>query len=138
MYPTSVLRWGDPVTVTGPFGGLFQGAVRVKFTGAPAMAPAILGPFQASVQVPEGAQTGECWVEINGRRTFGTQCVITPGTSITQPRPSLGVRRGTRAWQDFGEKSLMGYTASWVMPVGIIAGLIGLYFVLRSPAKGIL
>ncbi len=109
IYPTTNLRWGDPVTVTGPFAGQFQGNVRVKFAGAPWQAPAILGPFQATVQVPDGAQTGACVVEINGRVAFGTQCSVVPGGAL---RGRLAERKDTRAWKDFGPKDLNGYHAA--------------------------
>lgn len=114
IYPTSNLRWGDPITVTGPFAGQFQGNVRVKFAGAPWQAPAILGPFQATVQVPDGAQTGACVVEINGRVAFGTQCSVVPGGAL---RGRLSERRGTRAWKDFGPKDLSG-TLDGYSPMG--------------------
>lgn len=105
IYPRTGLRWGDPVSITGPFAGSGQGHVRVKFAGAPATAPQILGPFQASVQVPEGSQTGECWVELDGRRLFGGVCEIVPA------RTHGAHRRGTEEWRDFGQKGLhgMGY-----------------------------
>jgi len=117
IYPTSNLRWGDPVTVTGPFAGQFQGNVRVKFAGAPWQAPAILGPFQATVQVPDGAQTGACVVEINGRVAFGTQCSVVPGGAL---RGRLSERQDTRSWKDFGPKDLngMGYIVLGAVTVG--------------------
>ena len=108
IFPTNNLRWGDPVNVTGNFSGLMQGQVRVKFAGAPWQAPAIMGPFSATVQVPEGAQTGECLIEVNGQQVFGSQCSVVPGVSITKPHPVLGVRKNTAAWQNYGDMSRMG------------------------------
>jgi hypothetical protein len=72
-------RVGDVVNVTGPFAGLIQGQVRVKFEGGPWLSPTLMGPFSASVVVPEGAVTGVCEIEIDGRRVFGTNCVVDPG-----------------------------------------------------------
>lgn len=107
LFPTSNLKWGDVVNVTGPFQGLFQGQVRVKFAGAPWQAPAITGPFSASVMVPKGAQTGICAIEINGRRVFGRQCTVQPSKQA-MPREM----RGREAWHDFGEKSMGEYLRS--------------------------
>lgn len=104
LFPTN-LRWGDVVNVTGPFQGLFQGQVRVKFTGAPWQAPTMQGPFSASVIVPEGAQTGECAIEINGRRAFGTQCVITPATGFRGQRVAPSVGPYGEAWKNYGDLS---------------------------------
>jgi len=104
LFPTSNLKPGDVVNVTGPFQGLFQGQVRVKFTGAPWQAPSMQGPFSASVRVPDGAETGECAVEINGQRVYGTQCsIVGPGNA----KPASGPY--PEAWQNFGDKgSSMG------------------------------
>jgi len=72
-------RVGDVVDVTGPFAGLIQGQVRVKFTGTSWLSPVLQGPASASIVVPQGARTGLCEVEVNGRRVFGTNCVVDPG-----------------------------------------------------------
>jgi hypothetical protein len=103
LFPTNNLHWGDVVNVTGPFQGLFQGQVRVKFTGVPWQAPSMQGPFSASVTVPEGAETGECLIEINGSPAFGTQCSIVPRTGAM---PGNGPY--PEAWKNFGDKSRMG------------------------------
>ena len=105
LFPTSNLRWGDVVNVTGPFQGLHQGQVRVKFTGAPWQAPTMQGPFSASVIVPEGAKTGECAIEINGRRAFGTQCVIVPATGYKGQKVAPRGGPYGEAWKDFGPKT---------------------------------
>jgi hypothetical protein len=75
------------------------------------MAPQILGPFSASVVVPDGSETGECAIEINGRRVFGTNCVITPASTVGGQvmRPKEHTR--TAAWKDFGEKGTDGLGA---------------------------
>jgi hypothetical protein len=72
------LRVGDVANVTGPFAGLIQGQVQVKFQGSSWLSPSMQGPFSASVLVPPDAQTGVCEIEINGRRVFGAQCIIDP------------------------------------------------------------
>jgi hypothetical protein len=105
LFPTNNLKAGDVVNVTGPFQGLTQGMVRVKFNGAPWMAPAMRGPFSASVIVPDGAETGECMIEINGRVVFGRQC------SVVQERfrgAKPQEQRDTPSWKNFGDKSRMG------------------------------
>lgn len=119
LFPTDNLRWGDVVNVTGPFQGLFQGQVRVKFTGAPWHAPSMQGPFSASVRVPEGSETGECLIEIDGRRVFGTQCTISPSTGSAPKRGPY-----PEAWKNFGEKSLSGIdptTRNFLLAGGAIA-----------------
>lgn len=104
LFPTNNLRWGDVVNVTGPFQGLMQGMVRVKFTGGPWLAPFLTGPFSGSVQVPEGAETGECLIEINGRRAFGTQCVITPATGYYGQKVAPQRSPYGEEWKNVGEK----------------------------------
>lgn len=83
IFPTT-LRVGEPVNITGPFGTLGFGSVRVKFVGAPWINASIIGPATATVIVPRGAQNGLCEVEINGRRAFGTNCTINPGVVQTR------------------------------------------------------
>lgn len=78
IFPTHT-RVGDVVTITGPFGGLAQGQVRIKFNGSRWLSPQMMGPATASVVVPAGARNGLCEVEINGRRTFGTNCIVDAG-----------------------------------------------------------
>lgn len=107
IFPTQGLRWGDVVNITGPFQSLFQGQIRVKFSGAPWQAPAIQGPFSASLIVPDGARTGECAIEINGRRAFGTQCGITPASTTNGQVVRPGEHKDIQSWKDFGEKSRM-------------------------------
>lgn len=80
IFPTHT-RVGDVVTITGPFAGLVQGQVRIRFRGTSWLSPQIIGPATASVVVPEGAQNGLCEVEVNQRRVFGTNCIIDPSTS---------------------------------------------------------
>jgi hypothetical protein len=82
-----------------------QGMVRVKFNGAPWMAPAMRGPFSASVIVPDSAETGECMIEINGRVVFGRQCsVVQERFRGAKPQES----KDTASWKNFGDKSRMG------------------------------
>jgi hypothetical protein len=78
LFPRS-FRVGEVVNVTGPFAGLIQGQVRVRFTGGPWQSPSMMGPFSASVVVPEGAESGTCEVEIDGRQTFGGHCTVIGG-----------------------------------------------------------
>lgn len=120
LFPTSNLKAGDVVNVTGSFQGLHQGQVRVKFAGAPWQAPSMQGPFSASVLVPQGAETGECLIEVNGRIVFGRQCsVVQERFAGAKPRDRYG------AWEDFGEKSRMGsyVTTTESRGVGAIASL---------------
>ena len=112
LFPTHT-RVGDVVTVTGPFGGMFQGSVRVKFQGSSWLSPQMIGPATASVVVPEGAETGLCEVEANGRRIFGTNCVIDRGTERVGRPSHKG--RDARAWTQRGE--LMGYIATGALPL---------------------
>lgn len=123
LFPTHT-RVGDVVMVTGPFGGFGQGQVRVKFQGAGWLSPQIMGPTSASVVVPEGAETGLCEIEINGRRVFGTNCVIDRG-QVRVGQPSHG--RDTRAWNWAGgelvqtsgtKKPLQGYLGA--MPANVV------------------
>ena len=79
IFPTHT-RVGDQVTISGPFGTFAQGQVRVKFEGTGWLSPQLLGPATASVIVPQGARNGLCEVEINGRRVFGTNCIVDAGT----------------------------------------------------------
>lgn len=132
LFPTSNLYWGDVVNVTGPFQGLHQGQVRVKFTGATWQAPVMQGPFSASVRVPEGAETGECLIEINGSRAFGTQCSISPRTGSYGQRAVPRSGPYGEAWKDFGDKSRMslsgdsGVGLSGFVVLGLIAGAVWL------------
>jgi hypothetical protein len=121
LFPTSNLKWGDVVNVTGPFQGLHQGQIRVKFQGASWQAPAMQGPFSASVRVPEGAETGVCAIEVNGRRVFGTQCTITPATGFRGQKVAPARGPYGEAWKDFGDKSLMGFVPegmAWKVAAG--------------------
>lgn len=104
IFPTHT-RVGDVVTITGPFGALGQGQVRVRFNGTSWLSPRMMGPATASVVVPAGAQTGVCEVEIGGRRVAGANCVIDRGTQRIGRPSHKG--RSVRAWTQKGE--LMGY-----------------------------
>ena len=104
LFPTSNLRWGDVVNVTGPFAGLMQGMVRVKFTGSSWLAPFLTGPYSGSVQVPEGSETGECLIEVNGRRVFGTQCVVTPATGYYGQKVAPQRSPYGEEWRNIGDK----------------------------------
>jgi hypothetical protein len=95
IFPTHT-RVGDVVNVTGPFGGLHQGQVRVKFQGTGWLSPQLMGPTMASVVVPQGAENGLCQIEIDGRRVFGTNCIIEKGTDRIGSPSHAG--RDTRAW----------------------------------------
>lgn len=99
MFPTSV-RWGDVITVMGPFAGMFQGQVVARMQGVSGgIAIAMTGPHGGSFVVPEGAQTGSCTVEVNGRQMFGANCVVaTAGPG--QGRPAE--HRAIRAWHGAG------------------------------------
>lgn len=94
IFPTHT-RQGDVVNIVGPFGGFGQGQVRVRFQGSGWLYPQIMGPTAASVVVPQDAETGLCEVEMNGRRIFGTNCVIEKG-QVRVGQKSHG--RDTRAW----------------------------------------
>ena len=96
LFPTHT-RVGDVVTVTGPFGGLAQGQVRVKFHGARWMSPQIIGPGTASVVVPRGARNGLCEIEVNGRRVWGTNCIVDKGVDRTGDPSHKG--RSVRSWR---------------------------------------
>lgn len=75
IYPTT-LRRGEPVTITGNFGGVTPFQVAVGFTNGGTQSPTIYSPNYGTVVVPDDAETGECYIEVNGSRAFGTQCVI--------------------------------------------------------------
>lgn len=83
LFPTTV-RVGDVVNVQGPFAGKFQGQVVVRFAGAPPEAIALTGPFGGSVQVPEGATTGACTIELDGRIVYGGHCTVTAATPVAR------------------------------------------------------
>lgn len=100
LFPTNV-KWGDVVNVTGPFAGAFQGQVLVRFAGVPAQAVAIMGPFGGSVVVPDGAETGACQIELNGRTIYGTNCVVSKGLSGGPPPARAGEH--LPAWKNVGE-----------------------------------
>jgi hypothetical protein len=70
----------------------------------------------ASVVVPEGAENGLCEVEINGRRVFGTNCIVEKGT-VRVGKPSHA-GRDTRAWTQKGER-LEGYLGG-AMPATLV------------------
>jgi hypothetical protein len=118
IFPTS-LRWGDVAMISGSFQGISQGQIRVKFQGAPWQAPALLGPFSASVVVPDGSETGLCAVEVDGRQVFGANCVITPastvGGQVMRPREHKAIE----SWKNYGEKTLEGIvdlaTSPWFL-----------------------
>ena len=114
LFPTNV-KWGDVVNVTGPFAGKFQGQVLVRFAGVSAVAPALTGPFGGSVVVPDGAQTGACTIEVDGRTVFGTNCVVSASTGFVERPARAPEHRGFRAWHNVGqgtplaaERALMG------------------------------
>ena len=114
LFPTTV-KWGDVVNVTGPFAGKFQGQVIVRFAGAPSVAPALTSPFGGSVVVPDGAQTGACTIEVDGRTVFGTNCVVSGSTGFVERPARAPEHRGFRAWHNVGqgtplasERALMG------------------------------
>jgi hypothetical protein len=101
LFPTSA-KWGDVVTVQGNFAGLHQGEVVVRFAGVPAQAIALTSAYGGSVVVPEGAQTGACQVEVQGRQVFGTNCTISKGLS-GGPLPAQAPEHASaQAWKDFG------------------------------------
>lgn len=100
IFPTHT-RVGDVVTITGPFGGLAQGQVRVRFRGTSWLSPQMMGPGTASVVVPRGAQTGLCEVEVNGRRTGGSNCIIDQGVDRVGRPSHKG--RSQRAWTQKGQ-----------------------------------
>lgn len=74
--------------------GTFQGSVVVRFQGAPAMSVMMTSRGGGSVVVPDGAQTGSCTVEVDGRQVYGTNCVVTP--SVGGPKPKE--RTGSASW----------------------------------------
>jgi hypothetical protein len=91
------VRWGDVVSVMGPFAGKFQGAVVVKFAGARAEAIALTSAYGGSVIVPEGAETGLCSIELDGRQVYGTNCVVSPTGPNPQARPKE--LKDMRSWK---------------------------------------
>ncbi len=102
LFPTNV-KWGDVVTVQGPFAGKFQGQVLVRFAGVPAQAVALTSQFGGSVVVPEGAESGACQIEVDGRVVHGTNCVVSRGMSGPMPPARAPEHRGVRAWKNVGE-----------------------------------
>jgi hypothetical protein len=94
IFPTHA-SVGDVVTITGPFGTSVQGQVRVRFHGTSWRSPQIIGPGTASIVVPEGAKNGLCEVEIDGRRVFGTNCIILGRDVVGRPSHK---GREVRAW----------------------------------------
>lgn len=121
IFPTHT-RVGDVVTITGPFGGMTQGSVRVKFQGSNWLSPQMMGPGTASVVVPEGAENGVCEVEINGRRVFGTNCIVDAGTDRVGHPSHKG--RDARAWTQRGKLLLPGQLSGsdQAMPYLLIGG----------------
>lgn len=99
IFPTT-LRAGGVANVTGPFAGLVQGQVRVKFEGSRWLSPSMQGPYSASVVVPPSARTGLCEIEINGRRVFGANCVI---EGDAQPRGRHHGIYTRRQWTQRGQ-----------------------------------
>lgn len=73
--PTT-LRKGEPVTISGNFGATSPFQVAVGFTNAGTQTPVMTGPNYGTVIVPDSAETGECYIEVNGSRVYGTSCVI--------------------------------------------------------------
>ncbi len=126
LFPTT-LQWGDVVNVTGPFAGKFQGQVLVRFVGAPAQAIAMAGPYGGSVVVPDGAQTGACTVEVDGRTVFSANCVIREATTVGRPREHAAIE----SWKNvgtgrqlLGEDSMDSYVndgTEWTRGVGAVA-----------------
>jgi hypothetical protein len=111
LFPTHT-RVGDVVTVTGPFGGMMQGSVRVKFTGTSWLSPQMMGPATASVVVPQGARNGVCEIEVNGRRIYGTNCIIDQGVERVGRPSHKG--RDSRAWTQKGSPiGLAGIKDAW-------------------------
>ncbi|MBT8452976.1 MAG: hypothetical protein KJO40_13490 [Deltaproteobacteria bacterium] len=127
LFPTNA-KWGDVVTVQGNFAGLHQGEVLVRFAGAPAQAIALTSAYGGSVVVPQGAQSGACQVEVQGRQVFGGSCVISEGRSGPSLPAQAPEHAAVRAWKDFGPKTAllglgdtMTYHADSYEGVGAIA-----------------
>lgn len=113
LFPTNV-SWGDVVNVTGPFAGLHQGQVRVKFAGVPYQAVALTSGYGGSVVVPDGAQTGACMIEVNGRTVFSANCVVTKRTGSYGQRVRAVEHPKTQSWKNFGPSTaLMGDDMSY-------------------------
>jgi hypothetical protein len=106
LFPTTV-KWGDVVTVQGNFAGKFQGQVVVRFAGVPAQAIAMMSPYGGSVVVPEGAQTGACQVEVDGRVVFGANCVISKGLSGGPLPAQAPEHAAVRAWKNYGPSTAL-------------------------------
>lgn len=101
LFPTNA-KWGDVINVTGDFTGLHQGQALVRFAGVPAQAISIMGPFGGSVVVPEGAESGSCRIEVDGRQVFGAHCVISKGISGPRAPARAPEHAAVRAWKNFG------------------------------------
>lgn len=128
LFPTHT-RVGDVVNVTGPFAGLMQGQVRVKFQGAPWVYPSMQGPFSASVTVPPGAQNGLCEIEANGRRIFGTNCIVdqAPGRGVGRH----GKLASREQWTERAQ--LVGFNELLPKPyILVIAAAVGAYLYWRK------
>lgn len=102
IFPTNV-KWGDVVQISGPFGGVEQGRVVVRFAGAEPQAVFINGPWGGSAVVPDGAETGACRIELDGRTIFGATCSVTPSTEARAPE-----HRGREHWGVMTKSNLMG------------------------------
>lgn len=131
IFPTNA-KWGDVLNITGPFAGLHQGQVVVRFAGASGVAPALTSAFGGSVVVPRGAETGACQIVVNGRTVFGTNCVISKGLSGGGLPAQAPEHRTQRAWKNFGPgtplagDSSMSYGddgSSYTRGVGAVASL---------------
>jgi hypothetical protein len=114
------------VNVTGAFGGFGQGQVRVRFQGSGWLYPQIMGPTMASVVVPQDAENGLCEVEVNGRRVFGTNCIVEKGQVRVGQKSHAG--RDTRSWNWAGGELVkvqgLGAVTLGPPPGGITGGLI--------------
>lgn len=95
LFPTHV-KEGDVIQVGGPFAGKFQGQVIVRFTNAPGQAIYLTSAHGGTVVVPDGAQTGACSIELDGRTIYTAHCVIGKSDAAKAPQ-----HRGAEAYREF-------------------------------------
>jgi len=127
IFPSSG-RKGDPVSITGPFGGLAGPQVRVRFTGSDWQYPTSAGPAQMSVRVPRDAETGVVEVEISG------SVRSSPYFTILGESPAEPVDRRHTPWQ--GHQEYIGASGLEIPVLGIpvmwvLYGAVG-YFVWKK------
>lgn len=75
------------------------------------MAFGIPGPGSPGI---DGAESGACQIEVDGRIIYGTGCTVSRGESGGPPSARAPEHAAVRAWRNFGEGSaLMGDSMSY-------------------------